>query len=80
MQKTERTGRKPVIKPNALIIRPTDKSKYVEIIGRIKKEKATRHDSSCVDNIRKSATGDMLIVLAKGKEVESHELEKSHTD
>lgn len=66
VQETERSGRRPLIGPNAMIIRPLDKSKYVEILGRIKKEKSTRGSSGCVDRICKTATGEMLIVLAKG--------------
>lgn len=66
-------------RPNALIIRPKNKEKYPEILSRIKKEVPIETASVCVDKIRRTATGDLLIILAKGNEDKGQDLEKAIT-
>lgn len=59
------------IRPNALIIRQEDEPKYQEILRRIKENGPTCVAGECVDKICKTATGDMLLIVTKGKEAGS---------
>lgn len=74
-KKSEKPRRK--IRPNALIIRPEDKTRYTEILTRIKKDESTRVGGECVDKIWKSATSDMLIIVTRCKETGSEALQKA---
>ncbi|XP_015119046.1 uncharacterized protein LOC107042499 [Diachasma alloeum] len=60
-----KTSRKPAPRPDARIIRPKDKEKYSEILCRVKKDVPPEKAHDCVDKIRRTATGDMLIILSK---------------
>ncbi|CAH2094187.1 unnamed protein product [Euphydryas editha] len=50
---------------NALIIRPKEKITYAEILTRVKKDVPEEQVRNTVDKIRKTAGGDLLIILAK---------------
>lgn len=50
---------------NVLIVRPKDKEKYADILCRVKKEVPDELVCSTVDKIRRTATGDLLIVINK---------------
>ncbi|XP_015117357.1 uncharacterized protein LOC107041356 [Diachasma alloeum] len=56
---------KSASRSDALIIRPKDEVKYAEILTKVKKDVPPDEVLGCVDKIRRTATGDMLIVLTK---------------
>lgn len=47
--------RKSVLRPNALIVRPIEKEKYADILGRVKKNVPDDQSRSTVDKIRRTA-------------------------
>ncbi|XP_015123963.1 uncharacterized protein LOC107046022 [Diachasma alloeum] len=51
--------------PHALIVRPKDKEKYSDILRQMKKDVPSEDASGCIDKIRRTATGDMLIILSR---------------
>lgn len=73
-------SRKTAYRPNALIIRPKDKNKYAEILTRVKKDVPDEQVRSSVDKIRKTAAGDLLIVLSKQNTDNGKELQKTIAD
>lgn len=71
---------KPRIKydrPNALIVRPKEKEKYSEILSRVKREVPEEQVRASVDKIRRTATGDLLIILSKENTDKGHGLQKT---
>lgn len=54
-----------VNRPSALIVRPKEKGKYAEILSRVKKDVPDDQVRASVDKIRRTATGDLLIILTK---------------
>lgn len=70
--KHQKTGRS-----NALIIRPKEKEKYAEILKKVKRDIPDEQARQCVDKIRRTATGDMLIVLTKENSEKALELQKA---
>lgn len=64
-QLQKRKQRKRTDRPDALIVRPKEKENYAEILKRVKNDVPLEKASDCVDKIRRTATGDMLIVLTK---------------
>ncbi|KMQ88441.1 gag-pol polyprotein [Lasius niger] len=72
--------REPAMRPNALIIRMEDKKKYSEILKRVKKDLPRDQVGDCVDKIRKTTTGDMLIVLTKENTDKAPGLQKAIAD
>lgn len=63
--------RKESIRPSALIIRPRDKKEYADILKKVKEQVPCDRARECVEKVRRTATGDMLIVLARDKEDEA---------
>lgn len=53
------------MRPNALIIRPKEKEKYADILKWVKQDANADRARHCVDKIRKTASGNMVIVLTK---------------
>ncbi|GBP39671.1 hypothetical protein EVAR_25495_1 [Eumeta japonica] len=53
------------IRPDALIIRPAEKAKYVEILRRIKKDVPQDQTRDVVDKVQKTSNGNMLITLSR---------------
>ncbi|VVC99707.1 unnamed protein product [Leptidea sinapis] len=66
-----------IARPKALIIRPTDKGRYVDILKRVKQDKSTQQASKFVDKIRKTTTGDMLLILTKDSTDQAHDLQRT---
>ncbi|XP_063993408.1 uncharacterized protein LOC135171048 [Diachasmimorpha longicaudata] len=64
-RKKRKTPSKRAVRPDALIVRPNDKTKYADILRRVKKDVSSEDAIGCVDKIRRTATGDMLIILSK---------------
>ncbi|XP_015121726.1 uncharacterized protein LOC107044379 [Diachasma alloeum] len=62
---------------DASIIRPNDKVKYAEILTKVKKDIPPDQVLGCGDKIRKTATGDMLIVLTKDSASKARVLQSS---
>lgn len=62
--KKQRPRRSPT-GSNALIVRPKEKAMYAEILTRIKKSVPDEQVCNTVDKIRKTAGGDLLIILTK---------------
>ncbi|CAL1677343.1 unnamed protein product [Lasius platythorax] len=75
-----RKRREPATRPNALIIRMEDKKKYSEMLKRVKKDVPRDQVGDCVDKIRKTITGDMLIVLTKENTDKAPGLQKAIAD
>lgn len=69
--------RQPVERPNALIVRPKEKEKYADILSRIKKDVPDEQVRSKVDKVRRTATGDLLIILTKESTDKGHGLQKT---
>uniref|UniRef100_A0A6P7FI61 Uncharacterized protein LOC114328183 n=1 Tax=Diabrotica virgifera virgifera TaxID=50390 RepID=A0A6P7FI61_DIAVI len=67
-------------KPNALIIRPTEKAKYAEILDRVKKGIPDEQVRSTVNKIQMTVTGDLLIILSKKNTDGGLQLKKNITD
>lgn len=63
LQPKQKKPRKSPPRPNALIIRPSQKDSYANILCRIKKDVSDDQVRSTVDKIRKTATGDLLIIV-----------------
>jgi len=63
--KTNRSRRSSATRPNALIIRLKEKSKYADILARVKKDVPDEQARSTMDKIRRTESGDLLIVLTK---------------
>ncbi|XP_015123962.1 uncharacterized protein LOC107046021 [Diachasma alloeum] len=64
-QKQKKTRWKPAPRPDALIVRPKKKEQHSDILRRIKKDAPAEKAQDCVDEIRRTATGDMLIILTR---------------
>ncbi|GBP06851.1 hypothetical protein EVAR_92758_1 [Eumeta japonica] len=62
----QRKPRRSAMRPEALIIRPTDKEKYSEILRRIKTAVPSEQVCNTVEKMRRTAAGDMLITMSKG--------------
>lgn len=77
-RKTAKPRRK--VRPSALIVRPEDKAKYADILKRIKMDEPTRVAGECVDKIRRTAAGDMLIIVSKGQEAKRQALQQALTN
>lgn len=71
---------KASIKPSALIIRPRDKKEYADILKQVKEQVPCDRARECVERVRRTATGDMLIVLAKDTEDKAKELHLAITE
>ncbi|CAH2108837.1 unnamed protein product [Euphydryas editha] len=76
-QSEQKKPRKSVPRPNALIVRPKEKDKYADILGRVKKDVADDQVRSTVDKIRRTATGDLLIILTKENTDRGQDLRKT---
>lgn len=80
----ERTPRKrsqkEVVRTNALIVRPKEKEKYAEILSRVKKGVPDDQVRTCVDKIRRTATGDLLIILSNANTDRGQCLQKTMVD
>lgn len=62
-------------RPDALIIRPKEKEKYADILKRVKQDASANQARDYVDKIRRTAKGDMLIVLRKENNEKTPELQ-----
>lgn len=69
--------RKRPSRSDALIVRPKDKAQYSEVLKKIKAGITPETTGSCIDKIRRTATGDMLIILEKDSMGQAEELQKS---
>ncbi|CAH2106230.1 unnamed protein product [Euphydryas editha] len=76
-QSEQKKPRKSVPRPNALIVRPKEKDKYADILGRVKKDVPDDQVRSTVDKIRRTATGDLLIILTKENTDRGQDLRKT---
>ncbi|XP_015123783.1 uncharacterized protein LOC107045891 [Diachasma alloeum] len=70
---------KAALRPNALIIRPKDEEKYSEILTRVKND-VRKEQCECVDKLRRTPTGDMLIVLSNKATDGATQLHKTITN
>lgn len=52
-------------RPNAIIIRPKEREQFAEVLKKVKQNPAANEISKCVDKIRRTAAGDMLLILTK---------------
>ncbi|XP_015115566.1 uncharacterized protein LOC107040138 [Diachasma alloeum] len=75
-----KTQKKLAVRPKALIIHLKEKEKYAEILRRVKKDSACEKASECVEKIRRTTTGDMLIILSKKTTVEGSQLPSAIVD
>ncbi|CAH2092238.1 unnamed protein product [Euphydryas editha] len=69
--------RQSVGRPNALIVRPKEKENYADILSRVKKDVPDEQVRSTVDKIRRTATGDLLIILTKESTDKGQGLQKT---
>lgn len=76
----QKKPRRSMTRPNALIIRPNQKDGYADILCRIKKDVPDDQVRSTVDKIRKTATGDLLIILSKENTDKGQGLQKTIAD
>ncbi|XP_011313274.1 uncharacterized protein [Fopius arisanus] len=63
-KKQDGPRRRPQVRPDALIVRPVSKEQYCDILRRVKKE-VPQDQAACVQSIRRTTTGDMLLTLRK---------------
>lgn len=75
-RKKKRVPNKEGRRPNALIIRPKEKEKYADVLKRMKNDTSAEHVRSCVDKIRRTTAGDMLIILNRENNDKAVELQK----
>lgn len=68
------------IRPDALIIRLTEKAKYAEILRRIKQDVPDDQVRSTVEKIHKTNAGDMLITLSRKSTDKGQTLRKTIAD
>ncbi|GBP78996.1 Uncharacterized 50 kDa protein in type I retrotransposable element R1DM [Eumeta japonica] len=73
----QKKPRKAVMRSEALIIRPTDKDKYSDILRRIKTAAPVDQVCHTVEKIRNTAAGDMLITMSKGSADKGKALHKT---
>uniref|UniRef100_A0A6M2DR74 CCHC-type domain-containing protein n=1 Tax=Xenopsylla cheopis TaxID=163159 RepID=A0A6M2DR74_XENCH len=69
-----------LLRPDAIVIRPTDKAKYVDILRRIKQEVPYEQARANVDKIYKTKSGDMLITLLKRNTDKGQAFQKTITN
>ncbi|XP_015124457.1 uncharacterized protein LOC107046370 [Diachasma alloeum] len=62
---------------NALIVRPRDKQQYSEMLKVVKQQIPSEQARDCVDKIRRTTTGDMLVIVAKDKQDQAESLRKA---
>ena len=72
----QRKPRRPVTWSNVLIVRPTEKEKYADILRRLKQD-VPEDQARTVDKVRKTATGGLLIVLSKEDTEKGQGLQKA---
>lgn len=76
MQKKKKPMLHKAVRPNAVIIRPKEKENYAEILKRVKQDASASQVRDCVDKIRRTTAGDMLIVLRKEDNEKAGDLQK----
>ncbi|XP_015115600.1 uncharacterized protein LOC107040166 [Diachasma alloeum] len=76
-EEKKKKQRVPVTRPNALIVCMKDKQQYSEVLKRVKGHISFEQARECVDKVRRTTMGDMLIILSKDKENESDSLHKA---
>ncbi|GBP78225.1 hypothetical protein EVAR_55785_1 [Eumeta japonica] len=79
-QETGAAARRSATLPKALIIRPKEKSKYADILTRIKKDVYDDQVRSTVEKIRKTELEELLIVLTKKNTDRGKSLQKTIAD
>lgn len=67
----------PRTRQNALIIRPSEKDKYSDILKRVKQDASAEQVSQYVDKIRRTTAGDMLLILTKDNEDKAPEMQNT---
>lgn len=77
VKKKSAPKKKNAVRPCALIIRPNQKEQYAEILKRVKKDASADRISQCVDKIRRTATGDMLLILSKKENDKAQEIKNT---
>lgn len=65
---------------NALIIKPREKEQYADILKRVKQDPSANQISQCVDKIRRTTAGDVLLILTRKDTDKAPELKKAITD
>ncbi|XP_015125407.1 uncharacterized protein LOC107047177 [Diachasma alloeum] len=56
------------MRPNALIVRPKDTQRYLEVLKQVKQQIPPGQARDCVNKIRRTTTGDMLIIPSKDED------------
>lgn len=64
-------------RPDALIIRPAEKTKYADILRRIKQDVPDEQVRTAVEKIYRTNSGDMLITLTRKSSGKGHALRES---
>lgn len=63
-RKTRKQRGRPSL-PNALVIEKKGDVSYAKILNRIKKDQALKDAGTCIQKVRRTNTGNLLIVLKK---------------
>lgn len=69
--------RKSLLRPTLLIVRLTEKEKYADKLGRVKKDVPDDQVLSTAHKIRRKAIGDLLIILTKENTEWGQDLQKT---
>lgn len=72
-KKPQKPREQPTL-PNALVIHKKGDLSYAEILSRIKKDPALKDAGECVQKVRRTNAGDLLIVLNKESSAKAPEL------
>ncbi|CAG4983072.1 unnamed protein product [Colias eurytheme] len=64
-------------RPNALIIRPKEKEQYADILKRVKRDPSANQMSECIDKIRRTTSGDVLLILSRKDTDKAPQLKKA---